>query len=200
MSSDTPLARLVGTWKIWMAACSQAEPDIDDSTLTGWTEVARTDGDQVIRWTGDLVMGSDNEINAPRLHLRPEQGFEIEARVIHQTLENIARAIGVDAAGVTTGTSGGDNVKILNIARNYRPYRAAILLRGGALPNTNKMSAYMAAGKGQIWIPKGVVSSSPELTFNKSNTEVPMQLRYTAEWDDTMSTGQEMGRLLMETA
>ena len=197
MGSQSPVARFTGTWLFWTAAANTAEPAIDDAILTGWTAIARTDGDQTLRWTGNLVGGSDNSHNAMVIHLRPDQGFEVVLNMIHLTLAQMARGLGIDPAQVIETTSGGENVRVLPIERDYIPQRFALLGRGGALPVTNVMSTEAASKPAQLWIPQGVFDSAPEITFNKPNTGVTLNTTFKAEFDETQAVGASMGRILM---
>jgi hypothetical protein len=198
MASQTPYAQLTGTWKFWLAAASTAEPDLDDATLTGYTLLGATDGDQNLAWTGALTMFGDNNSNGPRKHVRAEEGFNVGATVVELTLENLAYVLGLAQAAVASETSGVLDTKKLPLKRGYIPNRYALLARGGAVVAANTMSAY-GAWPGQLWIPQGVFDGEPSMAFGKSNRP-GVQFTFKAEVDSSQAAGYEFGQLRMQSA
>lgn len=198
MSSQVPYARLVGTWKFWLAAAATAEPAIDDTTLTGWVEFGRTDGDQTFAFTGGLTPLRDNQSTVPQKHIRPDGGLDVSGTIISLTLENWAKVLSKATSDVITATSGSANVKKLPLGRTYAPTQYALMARGGAIEPLNMMSAYLA-GKGQIWIPQGVFEGTPSLAFGRAGNP-GLDFMFHAEWDPTQASGYEVGAIIMETS
>jgi len=198
MSSQVPYARLVGTWKFWLAAVSTVEPAIDDATLTGWTEFGRTDGDQTFAFTGGLTALRDNQSTVPQKHIRPDGGLDVSGTVVSLTLENMARVLSKAASDVITATSGAVNVKEMTFGRTYAPTQYSLLARGGAIEPTNSMSAY-GIGPGQIWIPKGAFEGTPSMAFGRAATP-GLAFMFHAEWDESQATGYEVGNIIMQSS
>lgn len=198
MSSQVPYARLVGTWLFWVAAASTAEPDIDDTTLTNWTALGRTDGDQTFAFVGGLTALRDNESTVPQKHIRPDGGLDVSGTIISLTLENWATVLSKAVSDVVTASSGAIPVKKLPFNRTYAPTQYALLARGGAIEPLNTMSAYVA-GEGQIWIPQGVFEGTPSPTFGRA-ANPGLAFMFHAEWDPTQATGYEVGNIIMATS
>lgn len=198
MSSQVPHARLVGTWRFWIAPASTAEPAIDTTSLTAWTEFGRTDGDQTFAFTGGLTPLRDNQSTVPLKHIRPDGGLDISGTLISMTLENWAVSLSRAVSAVVTATSGAFNVKRLPLGRTYAPTQYALLARGGAIEPTNSMSAYMV-GPAQIWIPKGVFEGTPSPAFGRAGNP-GLAFMFHAEWDATQAAGYEVGVIAMATS
>lgn len=198
MAAQTPFARLVGTWIIYLGPAQEPKTNLDAVPAGNWLTIGVTDGDQVLRFTGSKTMFGDNSHTGPVKHVLPEEGCEFEFSLANLTLESLAKIKGMAAADVITTTSGAYNVKRLPNKRGYIPTRYALLARGGAVEATNTMSAYLA-GEAQLWIPQGVFDSEPDLTFGKGNSPTPTTV-FTAEEDDTQSAGNQFGYLEMKSS
>jgi len=198
MGSVTPYYRLTGVWKFWLHAPGTAEPDLDDSTLTGWTVFGATDGTQSYKHKGPLVSFSSNDYSGSLLHVRPTEGFEVNATLINMTLEQIAYALGMATSDVSTGTSGALAVKELPLRRGFVPTRYALLGRGGAVPASNTMSAY-GAWPAQIYIPQGVFGGEPQMDFAK-NGSPGLPFMYIAEIYTSATAGEEFGKIVMQSS
>lgn len=199
MSTQTPYAQLVGTWKFWVGAASLAAPAIDAAPSGDWTELGSTDGDQSFTFVGGLTPFTDNDHHGAMKHVRPNAGFTIGASLVDLTLEKWVRALGMASSLVTTGvSSGSETAAKMPLLRPYVPERFAILARGGAVEATNTMSAY-GASPAQIWVPQVVVDGDAAVNFGKS-TRGAVPFVFKAEIDVSQAAGEEFGYILMQTS
>lgn len=193
MADTTPYAMLTGSWKFWIAVARTAKPDLDDATLTGWTALGNTEGEQTFKFEGSLTPFYDNHSTAARKYVRPVEGFVVQASLAHLTLEDRAIVASMATAVVVTATSGAPTVKQLPLKRGFNPTKYALLARGGAIVASNTMSPY-GAWPAQFWIPEGVFDGEPEETYAKDGTPV-LQFMFRATADDTQAAGYEFGML-----
>lgn len=198
MASQTPFARLTGTWRIYLAPAQEAKPNLDASPAGNWVELGETDGDQVLKFAGGLEAMSDNKHTGPVKHVRPEEGLEFTFSLVSLTQENLAKINSMATSDITTTTSGALAVKRLPLKRGFVPTRYALLARGGATPSTNAMSPY-GAWPAQLWIPQGVFDGEPELAFSKGGSPAP-EATFVAQMDDTQSAGNEFGFLEVQSS
>lgn len=198
MASQTPFARLVGPLKIYIAPSTEAPPNLDAAVAGNWVELGTTDGEQTIKQSGSLERFSDNEANAMRKSVRPEDGWELTAALVNITLEDRAYINSRLAAAVTTTTSGALTVKRLANARGYIPERFSLLLRGGAITGTNTESPYLS-GPAQHYVPLGVFDGEPEEVRSKDGSPA-LEFNYKAEWDAAQAAGDELGWMLAQSA
>ncbi|MBX3056929.1 MAG: hypothetical protein KF770_10695 [Anaerolineae bacterium] len=198
MASQTPYARLVGTWQFWLAPVGEAKPSLDAAPAGNWVALGHTEGEQMYRITGRLTALRDNHSTGPRKHIRPEEGCNVQARLVHLTLEDRAKVRSMATSDVSTTTSGALNVKRLPNKRGYIPTRYALLARGGALEPSNSMSPY-GAWPAQLWIPQGVFDGEPEEAYAADGSPA-IQFQFVAEVDSTQSAGNEFGYLEVQSS
>lgn len=196
MASSTPYARLVGTWRIYVAAVGETKPDLGASVAGNWVELGYTEGEQTYRIHGALQALYDNHSTGRVKHIRPVEGCSFSARVVNLSQEDRARARSMAVSTVTTATATGYNVKLLPNKRGYIPTRYALLARGGALEAANTMSPYGVL-PAQLWIPIGVFDGEPEEVYANDGSPA-IEFMFEAEIDDGQSAGNEFG--YMETA
>lgn len=197
MSAQTPYARLVGTWKFWIAPVGTAKPDLDAAPAGDWVALGATDGDQTFRIMGEYTDFKDNESTAPRKHIRPEEGVEVVASLVNLTLEDKAYIRSMAATAVVTASSGALNVKRLSNKRGFSPTRYSLLARGGAI-ESNTMSPY-GAWPAQLWIPQGVFDGESEEVYAKDGSPA-VEFTYRAEHDSTQAAGYELGYLEVQSS
>lgn len=199
MASGTPYAMLTGMWKFWVAAAGTAKPDISDVTLTGFTALGATEGDQTIKYEGSLTMLYDNHATGPRKAIRPVEGFTVQASLAHLTLEDRAYVASMAASDVVTATAVGPiTVKRLPNRRGFNPTKYTLLARGGAIEATNTLSPY-GAWPAQLWIPQGVFDGEPEEKYSKGGSPL-LAFVFRAMFDSTQAAGYEFGYLEAESA
>lgn len=187
MASQTPYAKLVGTWKFWLAPVGEAKPNLDATPAGNWVALGNTEGEQTWKLAGKLTALRDNHSTGPVKHIRPEEGCSIKAKLANLTLEDRAKVRSMASSDVTTTTSGALNVKRLANKRGYIPTRYALLARGGAIEPNNTMSPY-GAWPAQLWIPQGVFDGEPEETYATDGNPA-IEFEFTAEDEATNQFG-----------
>ena len=188
--SVTPFDQVVGSWLVYIAAATEAAPDVDDAPVGNWVLLGPTDGGQTLDFEGDLEFFMDDESQGPRKSVRPEENVKLTLAVVGLTLDNFAKMLSL-AANVATA-AGPPAIKTLPLVRGYDPTVYSILLRGEAHSPYGSLPA-------QYWIPMMVADGSPSIVMGKTERQA-CENTFTAIWDAAQASGDEFGYLEAQTA
>ncbi len=190
MSTNEPFARLVGTWKIYIAPDGEAKPDVDDAPAGNWTQLGPTDGEQSVSNMGRLTYFRDNDNQGPVKAVRPEEDVVATFGLVGLTLENYATILH-SSSNVSTD-AGPPAIKSIGLVRGFDPNEYALLMRG-------EIDSPYGAFPGQIYIPRCVEDSEPTMTRARDGSPM-LECEFYALEDSTESAGETLGIWEVQTA
>lgn len=182
----------IGALSVYIADYGETEPDLDDNTLTNWTSIGPTTGEQRMEWMGDVQRFSDNDTIGNTGMRRVDDGFKLTFTLVSLELEDLANGLGVASSVVTAVTSGALSAKGLSVARDSGGCHA-LLFRGLT------HSAY-GAWPAQFFAPRYFLANNPLIAFAKNQRAEP-----TFEWEALYdsaagSSSYPFGRFLMQSS
>jgi hypothetical protein len=180
----------VGPVKIYVAAASTAEPDVNATPGGSWTELGATDGEQNINKDADMLTFSDNDHQGPVKGVTPEENLTVEFTLVNMTHAHFARIVS-SVANITTAV-GPPAVSRVPLKSGYNPTEYAILLKGLADSPFGNFAA-------QTYIPRGAFEKTFEIVRGKEN-RAELDCVFHVFEDDTQTELNKMGWTTAQTS
>lgn len=194
-----PLEIVVAPFEVWAAPVGEAFPDVDEDPAGNWTKIG-TNGNKNMDPAGVTVQHPQTVdmirvygATAPVKAVRSSEDLIVSFTLWDLKAAEYARVLNdntvtATAAGATT--AGYDSV---NFYRGLTVSDMAYLIRGA------NASPSFETGNVQLELPRAVMSSSPSVAFAK-NAPAGLQMELTAIFDPDQTSGEELGRLIVQTA
>jgi hypothetical protein len=190
MSTNTPFARLISTWTIYLAPAGEAKPVVSATPAGNWVVLGPTDGEQSVQNMGKLAFLRDNDHQGPVKSVRGDEDVKARFNLVGLTQENYAKILH-DASNVAAD-AGPPASKAIPFKRGNEPTEYALLMKGA-------LDSPYGAFPGQIYIPRCVDDSEPQMVRSRSGSPA-LACEFVALEDDTEASGDEMGVWEVQTA
>lgn len=159
LMNQQPYEIIAGPVRVYLADAGTSKPDIDDDTLTGWTQIG-TDGNKNYDEGGVTVqhkskceifrpMGS----TGPRKAWRTEEDLMIKLKVADVSLEEYAKALNYNTVSEDSGR------RTIGLSRGPNVVQKALLVRTASPYGDDLFMQY--------WVPRVYEGSSPDVQFQK---------------------------------
>jgi len=183
----TPYEILAAPFTLYVATAGTAEPDVDDSVLTGWTKLG-ANGDANYNEDGVTVtheqevatfsgLGRTGQLKA----WRTNESMMVEAEIHDITAELYSDVLNNAAVTTTAAGAGVPGSKHLDTLQGYDVTLFALLVRGNSSPYGDGWNA-------QYWLPRVFQNENPAPVLKKGEP-AGLQVSYVALEDLTDGFG-----------
>lgn len=193
-----PYEIIVAPFEVWAAPVGESFPDVDTAPAGNWVKIG-TNGNKNMEQAGVTIQHNQTidlhrvyGATAPVKATRSSEDLIVGFTLLDLKAAEYARILNDNTVTATAAGADTPGTDSINLYRGLQVSAKAYLIRGAASPS-------MDAGQVQYELPKAIVSSSPSIAFTK-NTPAGLQFELTALFDNDEASGEELGRLIVQTA